>query len=582
MRRLGIKIFLAIAAASLLSCTEVIKPEEHIVPDETPAIEAFWASLDDLNRTDLILNFYMGKCFSYSCGGLHVVEDNMIWNCRRDDCLLKEIKKYAVEDGDLIIDGEIVGKVSFDDNGSAVMITIDEHEYTRFEFFTDDPHPTEEVSGVSLDEHSVKLIPGGGIHLLKTVYPEITFETKCTWQSTTPSVATVDNEGFVTALNPGETDIVVTTKVGGFTDSCHIIVNSDLSAAGTANCYIVPSSGWFSFDASVEGNSLFKIEGAVEAIILWSVGEQNAVPELDHSVSMCSYNPDTRRISFYATGENGNTVIALRDEDGKILWSWHIWASMNFEPSLTAQTYNNEAGVVMDRNLGALTVNYGAISTFGLSYQWGRKDPFPGSSSRTSAAYGSVGMMQSAVAEGYEWKTEKSVSDFDESIANPTVLYTPNTSNWYPGRYDLWTPALKTRHDPCPAGWHVLDGGPEGSIMKAIGGSATDLLLPNTALEYYRDAVNLGGIAGEDAVIWYQFVGRMANFKYESMGWKGYYWTNTLEPASEAEDADNPMAYCVYFYRNGGAKDARPHIYLDEKLKQFYACPVRCQKDVKK
>jgi len=35
----------------------------------------------------------------------------------------------------------------------------------------------------------------------------------------------------------------------------------------------------------------------------------------------------------------------------------------------------------MDRNLGAATVTTNTVSTLGLLYQWGRKDPFPGSSS---------------------------------------------------------------------------------------------------------------------------------------------------------------------------------------------------------
>ena len=37
----------------------------------------------------------------------------------------------------------------------------------------------------------------------------------------------------------------------------------------------------------------------------------------------------------------------------------------------------------MDRNLGALTVERGSFDSHGLLYQWGRKDPFPGTTAFT-------------------------------------------------------------------------------------------------------------------------------------------------------------------------------------------------------
>ena len=73
--------------------------------------------------------------------------------------------------------------------------------------------------------------------------------------------------------------------------------------------------------------------------------------------------------------KNGNAVVAVK-KDGKILWSWHIWACEGYNPDATAQKYNNNAGVVMDRNLGATSATPGKPQTIGLLYQWGRKDPF--------------------------------------------------------------------------------------------------------------------------------------------------------------------------------------------------------------
>jgi hypothetical protein len=61
------------------------------------------------------------------------------------------------------------------------------------------------------------------------------------------------------------------------------------------------------------------------------------------------------------------------DADGVILWSWHIWL---VQDQIGYNTYANNAGVLMDRNLGATSAIEYDSGTIGLLYQWGRKDPF--------------------------------------------------------------------------------------------------------------------------------------------------------------------------------------------------------------
>ena len=48
-----------------------------------------------------------------------------------------------------------------------------------------------------------------------------------TWQSNNPSVATVDSDGNVIALSPGEAIVTATTEDGGFTANCYITVESE-------------------------------------------------------------------------------------------------------------------------------------------------------------------------------------------------------------------------------------------------------------------------------------------------------------------------------------------------------------------
>lgn len=56
-----------------------------------------------------------------------------------------------------------------------------------------------------------------------------------------------------------------------------------------------------------------------------------------------------------------------------ILGSWHIWSSAE---GWNDHVYANNAGTMMDRNLGATSAECGNVGTIGLFYQRGRYSPF--------------------------------------------------------------------------------------------------------------------------------------------------------------------------------------------------------------
>ena len=104
--------------------------------------------------------------------------------------------------------------------------------------------------------------------------------------------------------------------------------------------------------------------------------------------------------------KGGNALIGARNAEGAIVWSWHIWVTDN-EPDNLGKAYVyttfdwDSKGVkttripgyaIMPCNLGALEfegksdnkdISSGTkfveseYRTFGMFYQWGRKDPFP-------------------------------------------------------------------------------------------------------------------------------------------------------------------------------------------------------------
>ena len=232
-----------------------------------------------------------------------------------------------------------------------------------------------------------------------------------------------------------------------------------------ANCYIVSQAGTYSFK-TVKGNSSESVGKVASAVVLWESFGTDVAPAVGDLVKSVSYKKG--KIVFKTTDKKGNAVIAAKDASGKILWSWHIW--MTDQPQ--EQEYYNEAGTMMDRNLGATSATPGDVGVLGLLYQWGRKDPFLGSSSISSSTVAkSTLIWPSAVS------SDSSNGTIAYAIANPTTFIVRNNivdGDWYytgSGSTDntRWTTSDKAKsiYDPCPSGWRVPDGGLNGVWDKA-------------------------------------------------------------------------------------------------------------------
>ena len=86
------------------------------------------------------------------------------------------------------------------------------------------------VTGVSLDESSITLDVGGNQTLTATVTPEDATNKKVRWSSDNEDVATVSEDGVVTAVAGGTAVITATTHDGLFTASCTVTVNASDAA----------------------------------------------------------------------------------------------------------------------------------------------------------------------------------------------------------------------------------------------------------------------------------------------------------------------------------------------------------------
>ena len=222
-------------------------------------------------------------------------------------------------------------------------------------------------------------------------------------------------------------------------------------------------------------------------------------------------------------------MIAVKDRSGNVLWSWHIWktsfdlAEFNSNHTQTyktnprkmsttiyANTLSSRDLIMMDRNLGAAdntpSNTDNVAKTFGLYYQFGRKDPFPNAKKRerrTTAVAEVIDIVDKdnnplTINELMKYPYQTLNSDISKdvkdlilySIKNPLTFIlrddkdglTDDTfsGNWIYGAYKgtsaldasnkLWgsdfvdksgnlalnaTFSGKTIYDPCPVGWCI-------------------------------------------------------------------------------------------------------------------------------
>ncbi len=240
-------------------------------------------------------------------------------------------------------------------------------------------------------------------------------------------------------------------------------------AAGANSIIITEPGKRFKFYARRRGNetSGTSLAAATRATRVWTTSKT--------AVINVSLEGD---YLYFSTGasdvlEEANTVVAVADSKGIVLWSWHIWVT-DFDPAAEPDFIGGMQ--VMNRNLGAFA-NSGASAaeaalSYGLYYQWGRKDPFVGPAVWNSTVPRSL-YNNSGYNATHSYVVSTDAVDMDGDKKNDGVAGTlefatafPNTFiagaeadgfDWQSGthRNDLWKVDSKTIYDPCPAGWRV-------------------------------------------------------------------------------------------------------------------------------
>lgn len=335
----------------------------------------------------------------------------------------------------------------------------------------------------------------------------------------------------------------------------NILDGEPLDAQGTANCYIVRESGSYKIPL-VKGNSQTSVGAVARAGVLWET--DNTANKVGSGALVNSTLRVKNGYLYFKTAEQfkpGNALIAAYDSNDKLLWSWHIWLC-DFDPDQTAQRYQGASVDMMDRNLGALSSSCEGTASYGLFYQWGRKDPFMGTASTDGTPMASTG--------AFNHLDSNSDCAIDFAVANPTTFITCDVStgnDWlYESRQnDLWTDD-KTIYDPCPAGWRVPKGGEDGVWNQVKEGAYS----VDTFYHGVRFVLSSGGYA------WYPCTGYLKRSD-ATIGLAGSfadYWTTTT--ASQTTT--------TFEFKVGSSEsDSKVSLYCNNKSRgEGHA--VRCQR----
>ena len=359
-----------------------------------------------------------------------------------------------------------------------------------------------------------------------------------------------------------------------------------------SNCYVVCQKDTrYTIDVTHKGESENRITPA-DVKLLWQ--GPKAV------VQYCSYDSAKGEFTFFVGHEDitnddkevvdtrmpgGNAVVAAYDDNGKVIWSWHLWLTGS---DVEASAIRTSAGDFMDRNLGAYHNGDGSVDgddiykSYGLYYQWGRKDPMPRpidysfTKNNDEYVYGSSD-------EFIRWKyydEEDGAGSAEFAAANPLAFVLGSKSNDYDWLYSshddtLWSADKKSVNDPCPRGWRM----PAGDAFTAFD------------IDELEDMAQLGDVKG---MYGWHLVDRLTGVKMFMPGaGRRSFENGVLTNVNNYGDDYSPLPWIGYYWTAGTAGSKSTSLFFDlnttravnnnyEPQKQMYRAngmQVRCVRE---
>ena len=298
----------------------------------------------------------------------------------------KEVSWTSDDMGVATVDSN--GKVKAISEGTAeITVTTVDGDYTATCAVTVTPAPpiVIPVTSVALNKAETSIVVGSTEELTATVAPTDASNTDVNWSSNNESVATVDSNGKVTAINGGIAVIKVTTVDGGFTATCTVRVTVPVTgvslnkgtttmlvgAEETLVATVAPTNAtnqnvtWYSSDesvATVDVNGNVKAIGAGAATITATTEDGSYTAACGVTVAVpvtgVSINPASTSIEVGAE-ETLTAVVIPEIADNKAV----AWTSSN--PAIATVDSNGKVKAISvgSATIAATTVDGGFEAT---------------------------------------------------------------------------------------------------------------------------------------------------------------------------------------------------------------------------
>ncbi len=342
-----------------------------------------------------------------------------------------------------------------------------------------------------------------------------------TFEIGTNQIISESEDGYEDAT--GDNDYTNGTK----TDSnCYIIT----TGVSTEQVYHIPIEGrindfWTNYSAVSANQVSDTTRAALTVEQLWYDSSSNPTTAGMEVSLVMKDDEKVMQVIVPANYSNiGNTVYAVKNAAGTILWSWHLWMT-NYTPTTT----------YLDRYVGQRATTSITGATL---YQFGRKDPFVNNVDGISSASGGT---------------------YANSVRNPMVMYTKNSSsyswasdyNYY--TYYNWgdvnnkTLSSKSIYDPSPYGYRLLQYSEANTVVSGAWPYSSYSYYLNTYV-YMRPTSSI----------------TISGFTHSLMSYESAFWTTA------AKDGLGACGYLARLYLSGSFVN-----FIDSSNGQrYYAYPV--------
>ena len=344
--------------------------------------------------------------------------------------------------------------------------------------------------------------------------------------------------------NYGGDEILQNAALVGSPDNPYDLSLANGYSRNTANCYIVSAAGTYKLplvygnaiknggtntsayqgygfkdhlNNNITGPYIYSSYTPKDCILVWSDGI--------YMFKDVKLSADKQFLEFTLDQEymqQANAIVAVRDNQGRIMWSWHIWVTEhNLNDCIGLQ--DNTSGAtnaywLMRYNLGWVDGKMVYYNQRDLSYtftqdvsgrtavlnikqegdaldykdvgstyyQWGRKDPIVALRNRNAVGSGDY-RPHETVDSKYGYKYVSKQVTLGESIQNPNIFYVrAGSTQWLtPFNYRLWdtsaptynagverNSSVKSIYDPSPYGFKIPPARAFGVLVNGYSASA--------------------------------------------------------------------------------------------------------------